>query len=223
MTAVVSVHPLLHSLRREPPPDGALRGSLPHRLLGALVAAVLRDALVSPADVVAATSVLAPTRFLLAPMRAHEPRDKTAHALAGASLGGFGGYLDEGYRRHDFQLGRSNTQWALRHELTLPEKPSAVRWLDRRAAQCLSRRRTERAGTADHPVDAGAARAGRTGAALARRPGPAAGLWRRPCTGGSTLSSRVCCRPTCHAAAWVAGCFTGAGAGCWRPRSAARC
>lgn len=131
MAVVVSVHPLLHSLRREPPPDGALRGGLPHRLIGALVAAVLRDALVSPADAVAATSVLAPTRFLLAPMRAHAPRDKTAHALAGASLGGFGGYLDERYRRHDFQLGRSNAQWALRHELTLPEKhPLFAGWTD---------------------------------------------------------------------------------------------
>ncbi len=41
--------------------------------------------------------------------------------MASAILGGFGGFLAEAFRRHDFYLGRRNCQAFLRWHFALPE------------------------------------------------------------------------------------------------------
>jgi hypothetical protein len=57
----------------------------------------------------------AASRYLIAPSR-----DGQRHAIASGSLGGFGGFLQESFRAHDFFLGRRNAQWFLRKHFVLP-------------------------------------------------------------------------------------------------------
>ncbi len=62
------------------------------------------------------------SRFLIAPHR--KLPDSTAeerYTIACGLLGGFGGFLDERFRAHDFQLGRRNCQAFLRSTFGLPE------------------------------------------------------------------------------------------------------
>jgi len=83
------------------------------------------------------TSELAPavnerdfSRYLIAPLR-RIPRDDSVtlrakrppierFPIACGLLGGFGGFLDERFRSHDFQLGRRNCQQFLRNSFLVP-------------------------------------------------------------------------------------------------------
>jgi len=61
------------------------------------------------------------SRFLVAPLRADGATIlKSPKAIACGSLGGFGGFLDESFRHHDFMLGRRNCQQFLRKHFALP-------------------------------------------------------------------------------------------------------
>lgn len=59
------------------------------------------------------------SRFLVVPTRS---KDDSAHhhPIACGSLGGFGGFLSEEFRKSDFQLGRKNCQDFLRYHLVIP-------------------------------------------------------------------------------------------------------
>lgn len=61
------------------------------------------------------------SRFLIAPIRSDDIRDKTFNdrAIASGSLGGFGGFLSEEFRHHDYMLGRRNCQQFLREYFSL--------------------------------------------------------------------------------------------------------
>lgn len=63
------------------------------------------------------------SRFLIAPIRSDDIRDKTFNdqAIASGSLGGFGGFLSEEFRHHDYMLGRRNCQQFLREYFSLPQ------------------------------------------------------------------------------------------------------
>ncbi len=67
--------------------------------------------------------VISPRRRIPRPVR---PRDNAANApeerfaIACGLLGGFGGFLSESFRAHDFQLGRRNCQLFLAQSLTAP-------------------------------------------------------------------------------------------------------
>ena len=51
------------------------------------------------------------------------------YAVACGSVAGFGGFLAEKFRRHDYQLGRRNCQQFLRKHFVLPEdNPPFARW-----------------------------------------------------------------------------------------------
>lgn len=61
------------------------------------------------------------SRFLIAPRRrkaAGAPLER--HAIACGLLGGFGGFLSEEFRAHDYQLGRLNCHLFLKHSFSLP-------------------------------------------------------------------------------------------------------
>ncbi|MGY8681841.1 hypothetical protein Q2941_29255 [Bradyrhizobium sp. UFLA05-153] len=67
------------------------------------------------------------SRFLIAPLRriprtdANKPEGPLErYAIACGLVGGFGGFLDEQFREHDFQLGRRNCQHFLRSSFLLP-------------------------------------------------------------------------------------------------------
>jgi hypothetical protein len=61
------------------------------------------------------------SRFLIIPRSGARP-DGTPqpHTIAGSALGGFGGFLAQRFREHDYQLGRRNCQWFLRQYFALP-------------------------------------------------------------------------------------------------------
>lgn len=76
------------------------------------------------------------SRFLIAPLRRIPRTDPTTgpasappperFAIACGLLGGFGGFLDEKFRAHDFQLGRRNCQQFLRNSFLLPPDNAIV-------------------------------------------------------------------------------------------------
>lgn len=60
------------------------------------------------------------SRFMISPSRFDAGGQRVEPAMASATLGGFGGFLSEDYRKHDFQLGRRNCQRFLQRYFTLP-------------------------------------------------------------------------------------------------------
>jgi hypothetical protein len=61
------------------------------------------------------------SRFMIAPSLKGEDGKPIEPAMTAAILGGFGGFLSEDMRRHDFQLGRRNCQRFLSRHFVLPE------------------------------------------------------------------------------------------------------
>lgn len=60
------------------------------------------------------------SRFMISPSRFDNSGQRIEPAMASATLGGFGGFLSEDYRKHDFQLGRRNCQRFLQRYFILP-------------------------------------------------------------------------------------------------------
>jgi hypothetical protein len=71
-------------------------------------------------DEIVAAMELSYSRFLIAPRRYEEGKAQH-YAIACGLLGGFGGFLSERFRAHDYQLGRMNCQSFLREYFALPE------------------------------------------------------------------------------------------------------
>ncbi len=105
--------------------DGDL--TIPSVLL-ALLPALINQARFKASDLIAASDPNVYSRFLVAPSRDKpepaSPDDPPSPDLACALLYAFGGFLDEQFREHDFQLGRRNCQWFLSEHFVLhPENP----------------------------------------------------------------------------------------------------
>ncbi len=60
------------------------------------------------------------SRYLVAPRRYNKRNVLEEHGIACGHLGGFGGFLSEAFRRHDYQLGRYNCYWFLKNHFALP-------------------------------------------------------------------------------------------------------
>ena len=65
-------------------------------------------------------------RFLIAPERSERPGTEAKFKIACGALGGFGGFLDQAFRAHDYQLGRRNCQEFLRTVFGVPVGTVAV-------------------------------------------------------------------------------------------------
>ncbi len=77
-----------------------------------------------PAELAIAARHASASRRIIAPSR---DGARQGHAqIASASLGGFAGFLDRGFRHHDFMLGRANCQSFLRTHFTLPAENDIV-------------------------------------------------------------------------------------------------
>ncbi len=79
-----------------------------------------------PAELVQAFDPDVRSRFMITPRRGSGGGTQKvgANAIACGLLGGFGGFLDEGFRKHDFVLGQRNCQWFLKQHFTLhPDNP----------------------------------------------------------------------------------------------------
>src|SRR5262249_3702588 len=74
-----------------------------------------------PEDLAAAASGDVYSRFAIMPSRRNSAGQRATLAMASAILGGFGGFLAEAFRRHDFYLGRRNCHAFLPWRSDLPE------------------------------------------------------------------------------------------------------
>jgi hypothetical protein len=99
----------------------------------ALFPALLNQARFKPSELTEAASPDVYSRFLIAPHR-HLPGKETEepYAIACGLVSGFGGFLDEDFRKHDFQLGRRNCQRFLRDVFALPADNAIIKaWPDK--------------------------------------------------------------------------------------------
>jgi hypothetical protein len=111
-------------------------------VLQALYPALIDQARFKPTELLPALNPDDNSRFLIAPERnvgGVEQRYKIASGL----LSGFGGFLDEAFRAHDFQLGRRNCQRFLRSTFGLPAANPVVAALRGQAAFQLADGATE--------------------------------------------------------------------------------
>lgn len=118
------------------PPDFLPDGLPPPELvavLRSLYPALIDQARFKPAELMPAMDPADHSRFLIAPQR-NVNNVEQRYKIASGLLGGFGGFLDEKFRAHDFQLGRRNCQEFLRSIFGLPASNTIVAPLAGRAA-----------------------------------------------------------------------------------------
>ena len=92
-------------------PDG------PVSFASALFSSLMEQVRFKPEELILALNDNIYSRFLISPKRRKPPKGAN---IAGATLGGFGGFIHEEFRHHDFMLGRRNCQQFLKDRLILP-------------------------------------------------------------------------------------------------------
>ena len=93
-----------------------------------LIPALIDQARFKSSDLIAAADPNVYSRYLISPSRQKlepaPPNEKAEPALACGLLYAFGGFLDEQFREHDFQLGRRNCQkFLINHFALHPDNP----------------------------------------------------------------------------------------------------
>ncbi len=100
-------------------------------VVSSMFASLVHQARFKPEELELANDPDVYSRFLISPSRVDANNRNVEPAMASAILGGFGGFLAERFRRHDFQLGRRNCQNFLRRHFCLPESnPLFHGWTD---------------------------------------------------------------------------------------------
>jgi hypothetical protein len=89
-------------------------------VIQSLFGSLLTQARFKPDEVILANSSDVYSRYMIVPTRRDRDGNKEEHALASGMLNGFGGFLKEDFRMHDFQLGRRNCQQFLRNHFGIP-------------------------------------------------------------------------------------------------------
>lgn len=98
-------------------------------VLKQLLPALKNQARCKPDEAIAALDESVYSRYLVAPIRYHsdpaaeeraEDEAPEEHAIACGLTGGFGGFLHESFRHHDYQLGRLNCYRFLKHHFAMP-------------------------------------------------------------------------------------------------------
>jgi hypothetical protein len=116
--AVVLVAPF-PSLKTAPAFDGNLK--LIH-LMPVLASALIDQARFKPDELQLAANDKVFSRFMISPIREDNGSEMARkYPIACGVMGGFGGFIDESFRRHDYLLGRRNAQAFLRWNFGLPE------------------------------------------------------------------------------------------------------
>jgi hypothetical protein len=118
--ALIAIAPFpdLPTFTVPPPPQG---DPFLLSVLAGAVAGVINQARFDPKLAIEERDPEAFHRYIIAPRRDSAPEARTRSHLASGSVGGFGGFLSEEFRAHDFQLGRRNCQQFLRDVFALPD------------------------------------------------------------------------------------------------------
>lgn len=126
--ALLMIDPFPDDRGRHDPPDPG-EPDLIASTLG-LLGAWRDQARFRPDDLAAALAEDDFSHFLIAPVREGKAGGETE--LAAAGLGSFAGFIDESFRRHDFQLGRRNCQKFLQDHLCIAvDNPLVAPWIAR--------------------------------------------------------------------------------------------
>ena len=108
------------------PPDDA-NDTLIH-VLERLLSALIDQARFKPEELQKAADDLDFSRFMISPTReGNGTPEAKAFPIACGVLNGFGGFLHESFRRHDYLLGRRNAQAFLRWNFGLPDSNALFR------------------------------------------------------------------------------------------------
>jgi hypothetical protein len=109
-------------------------------VLPTLATALVNQARFKPEELAQAHDSTNFARFIVSPDRKNSDGSVPQFAIASGALGGFSGFLDESFRRHDYLLGRRNAQAFLRWNFGLPKsnpifsnKTFAPKWVVRNA------------------------------------------------------------------------------------------
>lgn len=90
-------------------------------ILMAILPVLKTQARFKPSELLLAAAEDVFSRFLIAPHRTLQgANQEERYPIACGLLGGFGGFLSQKFRDHDYQLGRRNCQRFLRQSFTLP-------------------------------------------------------------------------------------------------------
>jgi hypothetical protein len=116
--AAIMIDPFPNQIHFDPEArsDDRLLAVVP-RMFNALV----NQARFKPEELALAESDNVYSRFIISPSRREADGRQAEFAIASATLGGFGGFFEESFRRHDYLLGRKNCQSFLKRYLALPE------------------------------------------------------------------------------------------------------
>lgn len=87
-----------------------------------IISAIRSQNLFKPEEMIMACDKENYTRFLIAPLRRNKEGSIASKALACGIFGGFGGFLSQDFRKHDYHLGRKNAQRFLTHHFVFPKK-----------------------------------------------------------------------------------------------------
>lgn len=131
--AVVMIDPFppQHAQEAKETADGAstepFADALLLKVIKALIPAFLNQSRCKFDELVAAYDEQVYSRYLISPSRKNAAGQAEEHALASGLVGGFGGFLAEAFRAHDYQLGRLNCYHFLKHHFSLPTDYEVVR------------------------------------------------------------------------------------------------
>src|SRR5205823_2956571 len=111
-------------------------------LLGSLIGLMKNQARFKPGELVLAADESIFSRYLIAPHRtkpdaplADGKAQEEPFAIASSLLGGFGGFLAQEFREHDYQLGRRNCQMFLLSSFALPPENEIIKGWSQDALQ----------------------------------------------------------------------------------------
>jgi len=90
------------------------------KVFTSMFASLNQQARFKPEELVLAQNPKVYSRWMLAPIRYDALQKRAVYPIASGMLGGFGGFLSEVFRRHDFQLGRRNCQKFLSDTFVIP-------------------------------------------------------------------------------------------------------
>jgi hypothetical protein len=88
-------------------------------IFSALLPALIDQARFKPSEITLAAQPDHGSRYLIGPSRVIDGKEQL-FGIASGLLGGFGGFVAEAFRAHDFQLGRRNCQRFLQSSFALP-------------------------------------------------------------------------------------------------------
>lgn len=90
------------------------------KVFTSMFSSLKQQARFKPEELVLAQDEKVYSRWMIAPIRYDAQGKRADYPIASGMLGGFGGFLSEVFRRHDFQLGRRNCQKFLRETFVIP-------------------------------------------------------------------------------------------------------